>query len=151
MIDLHPMDFLNIFVSLVFHLVLIIHFALRKWRFAFAIKYGWIVYALSIPSAVASLFLLFSGSHWSLWLGGFLYLIWAVFGYFVEYQRKLEWRDPIYWPVFIPYITLYLATVMFYWWPVANIFKPLWYLYTAFFVAGTILNVSSHQPVSNKN
>jgi hypothetical protein len=142
---LDKMDLLFIATSFLFQIILIIHFALRKWRFKTAIQYGWIVYALSIPAAAISIIILAQGKSWGLWLGGFIYLIWAVYGYYVEYIRKIEWRTPIYWPVFGPYIVLYLATVMFYWWPLALIYKPLWYAYAVLFILSTILNITSHQ------
>ncbi len=105
MFNLLPMDRLFIVISLVFHIMMITHFALRKWRFHFALRFGWIIYALSIPGATASIILLMAGSHWSFWLGGFLYLIWAGYGYYIEYLKHIEWRNPILWPVFDPNIT----------------------------------------------
>jgi hypothetical protein len=131
--------------AFLFQVILVIHFALRKWRFNLAIRYGWIVYALSIPAALISLFLFLDGKSWSLWLGGFIYLIWAIYGYTVEYVKRIEWRNPIRWPVFGPYIFLYLSTIMFYWWPLALIYKPLWYLIAILFITSTILNVTSHK------
>ena len=62
----------------------------------------------------------------------------------MEYQLGINWREPIVWPVFVPYVLLYLTTVMFYWWPVAQLYRPLWYVYAAFFAIGTYLNVTSH-------
>jgi hypothetical protein len=47
--------------------------------------------------------------------------------------------------VFIPYITLYLATTMFYWWPAAQIYKPVWFIATLLFALNTYLNISSHK------
>lgn len=138
-------DRLYVAVALLFQIVLIIHFALRRWRFAFALRYGPAVYALSVPAALVSVVLLSGGRPWWLWLGGFLFLAWAAFGYMVEYVRRIEWRrPPIRWPVFGPYVLLYLATVMFYWWPLAQVSRPLWYVGAALFVASTVLNVASH-------
>ncbi|MCK4897668.1 MAG: hypothetical protein KAS38_02735, partial [Anaerolineales bacterium] len=134
-----------------FQIVLVVHFALRKWFFDSAMKYGWIVYALSLPAAVVSVILLLGGETWSLWLGGFIYLVWAIYGYTVEYVRKLEWRNPIRWSVFGPYVFLYLATVMFYWWPLGLISRPLWYLYAFLFLLSTILNVTSHKRTQDGN
>jgi len=56
-------------------------------------RYGWIVYALNAPAPVVSLLLLRGGKPWSLWLGGFLYLVWSVFGYLVELLRGIERRN----------------------------------------------------------
>ncbi len=130
--------------AFVLQLVLIAHFALRRWRFHLAIRHGWIVYALSLPAAAVSVLLLLGGRPWSLWLGGFIYLAWAAFGYTVEYVKDVQWRSPIFWPIFGPYVLLYLATIMFYWWPLALIWKPLWYAAAVLFVAATVLNVTSH-------
>jgi hypothetical protein len=121
----------------------IIQFALRKWRLRSYAPWA-LVYALSLAAAV-SLIPWAGGKPWTLWLGGFLYLFWAVYGYTVEYIKRIEWRSPMRWPVGGPYLLLYLATVMFYWWPLALIYKPLWYAYGGLFVISTVLNVSSHK------
>lgn len=145
------LEWLFVVASFLFQIVLIVHFALRKWRFSFAMRYGPIVYALGIPAAAASLLILLGGKPWWLWLSGFLYLVWGIYGYWIEYVRKIEWRSPIRWTVFVPYILLYLATTMFYWFPLIRVYKPLWYIYAALFVITTFLNVSSHQkPVNHK-
>ena len=71
--------------------------------------------------------------------------MWAVFGYTVEYVKRIRWRNPIRWSVFGPYVFLYLATVMFYWWPLGLISRPLWYVYAVLFIISTTLNVTSHK------
>jgi hypothetical protein len=109
------------------------------------VRWGWIVYALGIPFAGLAVGLLVAGAPWWMWTGGLLYLAWAAFGYFVEYVRRIEWRSPIVWPVFVPYLVLYLATAMFYWWPLARIGWLPWLVATLLFVVATILNVTSHR------
>jgi len=131
--------------ALFFQVALIIHFALRKWHFAKAMRYGKIIYLLCIPAVGLSIYFLLAGMAWPYWIAGFIFLIWAVFGYSVEYVLQIQWRVPPYWPVFAPNISLYLATVMFYWWPLALVYKPLWYVYGALFLVSTILNATSHQ------
>lgn len=138
-------DRLYIGFAFFLQVVLIIHFAVRKRRFDLTMRYGWIVYALSIPAAVLSVVLLLNGKSWGLWLAGFLYLGWALFGFFIEYVKLISWRNPFRKSIGIPYLLLYLITIMFYWWPLANLYKPLWYLYTFLFFATTYLNVTSHK------
>ncbi len=134
------------FTALVFQLVLISHFKLRKRHLSSAIHYGPIVYALSVPAAIVSIVLLVNHQPWTFWISGFLYLLWAVFGYWTEYVKgNTTWRNPVRWSILVPYISLYLATVMFYWWPLGLIYKPLWYAYTVLFLASTYLNVTSHK------
>lgn len=140
------LDTLYVITAFLFQVVLIIHFTLRKWAFdAYTMKYGWVVYALSVPAAAVSVILLLNGKTWSLWLGGFLYLIWAIFGYIVEYVKGIKWRIPIRWSILVPYLLLYLSTVMFYWWPLALINRTLWYMGAVLFIISTILNISSHK------
>jgi hypothetical protein len=45
-------------------IVLIIHVALRKWRFDLVVRFGWIVCALGVPAALLSLRLLLGGKTW---------------------------------------------------------------------------------------
>jgi len=71
-------------------------------------------------------------------------LIWAIFGYAVEYVKKIKWRNPIRGQILGPYVTLYLGTVMFYWWPLAPLYRPLWYVYAVLFVISMVLNLISH-------
>jgi hypothetical protein len=49
------------------------------------------------------------------------------------------------WQFLGPYLLLYLGTVMFYWFPLALIWKPLWYAYAVLFIISTYLNVTSHK------
>jgi hypothetical protein len=112
-------------------------------------RYGWIFYALSLPAVLVSLLIYQSGRTWPLWLGGILYFVFAIFGITVEYFWKIKWRNPIRWSIFGPYITLYLATVMFYWWPLGLISRPLWYVYLVLFLLSTYLNVTSHRGPQN--
>lgn len=142
---LDQLEILFVVTAFLFQVVLIVHFALRKWRFSVAARYGWIVYALSIPASIVSILLLLGGKAWTLWLAGFLYLVWALFGYTVEYRRGITtWRNPPRWSILGPYVTLYLATMMFYWWPLYPLHRPLFYLYTVLYVVSTILNLTSH-------
>jgi len=145
MFGLDSLELIYVITAILFQVVLIVHFAMRKWRFETAVRYGPIVYALSIPAVIVSIILFSGGAHWGFWVGGFIYLIWAIFGFTVKYIKKIQWRNPIRWSIFGPYITLYLATVMFYWWPLANINKSLWYAATVLFIIGTILNTTSHK------
>jgi hypothetical protein len=145
MLGLDDLEVLFVAVAFLFQIVLIVHFALRKWNFDLSMRYGWIVYALSVPAAAVSVLLLLGGKTWSLWLGGFIYLIWAVYGYTVEYAKGIQWRNPIRWPIFGPYVLLYLATVMFYWWPLGLVRRPLWVVAAVLFILSTALNVTSHR------
>lgn len=146
MLGLDNLETLFVVTALLFHLVLITHFALRKWRFSTMARYGWLTYALGVPAAIVSAILLLGGKTWWMWLGGFLYFVWAIYGYVIDYVKQIQWRVPIRWPTAGPYLFLYLATVMFYWWPVASVYRPMWYVFAALFIISTVLNLTSHHP-----
>ena len=129
-----------------FQVLLIVHFALRKWAFdRYTYQFGWIVYAMSVPAVVVSLILLLNGQSWAFWTGGFIYLVWAAFGFWIEFIQKVEWRNPFRWLVGGPYLVLYLATNMFYWWPVSRVSKPLVYVYAVLYAISMALNLWSHR------
>lgn len=142
---LDNLDTLFVVWAFFFQITHIVHFALRKRFFeSYTLKVGWIMYALSIPSAAISIVLLLGGKTWSFWLGGFLFLIFAAYGYRIDYVKQIQWRNPMRRSIMFPYVFLYLSTVMFYWWPLAILSRPLWMAFAVLFVIGTILNITSH-------
>jgi hypothetical protein len=142
---LDKLDTLFVIWAFFLQTVFIVHFAIRKHFFeSYTQKFGWIVYALCIPAAVISIILLLGGKSWSFWLGGFLFLIYATFGYWIDYVKGIKWRNPLRMDIMFPYVTLYLSTIMFYWWPLALLYRPLWFVFGGLFVIGTILNITSH-------
>jgi hypothetical protein len=146
MFGLDNLDTLFVLSAFSIQGVLLVHFALRKWVFDTAMRFGWIVYALCVPMAALSIALWVGGKPWYFWLAGVLYTAWALFGFTVEIILKItDWRSPIRWPVFIPYVGLYLASLMFFWWPLGLISRPFWYGYALLFVASTVLNLTSHK------
>jgi hypothetical protein len=139
------LEYAFILWAFLFQLLLIVHFSLRKWRFELVKRYGALFYALGIPALILSFILYTGGLSWSFWLGGVLQFIWSGFGYYVEFVREIRWRNPPYWRVLWPYVTLYLATNMFYWWPQGLLDRRLWYIYALLFLISTILNLTSHR------
>ena len=143
--ELDNLDILFVAWAFFFQIVLIVHFAVRKRLLdSYTLRFGWLVYGLSLPAVVISIVLLLGGKSWSFWLGGFLFLIYAAFGYWIDYVKGIQWRNPLRVSVMFPYVFLYLATVMFYWWPLGLLSRRLWIAFAALFVIGTILNVTSH-------
>lgn len=145
MLGLKKMDAIFVGWAFFLQIALIIHFALRKPFFeSYTLQFGWIIYALCIPAAIISIVLLKGGKSWSFWLGGFLFVIFAIYGYYVDYVQHIPWRNPLMLRIMFPYVTLYLATIMFYWWSLALISRPLWFVYAFLFIISTTLNVFSH-------
>jgi len=128
-----------------YQIILIVHFAERKRFFEdYTLKFGWIVYALCIPAVIISIILLAGGRPWTFWLGGFLCVLFSIFGYYIDYVKGIPWRNPLVPRIMFPYVTLYLATIMFYWWPLALIERKFWFIYAGLFIVSTILNLTSH-------
>jgi len=145
MTKLDNLDKLFVVWAFLFQILLIVHFAIRKPLMeSYTEKYGWIIYALCIPAVVISIILMRGGKSWTFWLGGFLFLVYAIFGYWVDYVAQIPFRNPVRLSIAIPYVFTYLATVMFYWWPLGLLSRPLWFVYAILFVIATILNITSH-------
>ncbi len=142
--NLDKFDTLFVIWAFVFQICLILLFAIRRSNLDLILQYGWVFYLLSIPAVIVSILILRGGKEWSFWFGGFIFLVWAVFGLIIEYGFRIQWRNPIVWPIFIPYVALYLGTIMFYWFPLGVISRPLWYIYAVLFGVSTYLNISSH-------
>ena len=92
--NLDKLERLFVVWAFLFQIILIVHFALRRPLFeSYTVKFGWIVYVLAIPAVVISIILLRGGKSWSFWLGGFLFLIYAVYGYWVDYVQQIPFRN----------------------------------------------------------
>ena len=143
--NMGPLDRLFVVWAFTIQLILIIHFAVRRPLMqSYTLKFGWIVYALCIPAVIISVILLRGGKTWSFWLGGFLFVLFAAFGYWVDFIAKISFRSPPVPRILFPYATLYLGTMMFYWWPVGQLSRPMWFISAVLFVISTVLNVTSH-------
>ena len=145
MMDLSKLDKLFVGWAFFLQLSLIIHFAVRKPFFeSYTMRYGWIIYALSIPAVIISIILMRSGKPWWAWIGGFMFALFSIFGYYADYIRQVPWRTPFFPPIGIPFVILYLTSIMFYWWPLMRINRWLWGVYTVLYVVSMILNIRSH-------
>ena len=145
MFGFDSLDTLFIVWAFFIQVILIVHFAIRKRFFeSYTMKYGWLVYALCFPAVALSLAMLLGGKTWSFWVGGFLFLLFSFYGYRIDFVKQINWRKPIRKDIMFPYVTLYLATIMFYWWPLGILSQPLWYAYAVLFVISTVLNLTSH-------
>ncbi len=107
-------------------------------------KFGWIVYVLALPAVAISIIFIRAGKTWYYGTAGFLCEAWSGFGVVVDIIWPVEWREPIYWPVFVPYVFLYLCGVMLYWWMLAKIHRSSWLIYFALFILSTLLNLAAH-------
>ena len=145
MFGLDQLDTLFVIWAFTLQILLILHFAVRKRYFeSYTVKYGWLVYALCFPSLVVSIILLLGGKPWTNFLGGFLFLIYAAYGYWIDFIKQIPWRNPLRKDIMYPYVTLYLVTIMFYWWPLYPLSLPLWIVYAVLYVIATFLNIRSH-------
>jgi hypothetical protein len=143
-LGLDKTDTLFVIWAFVMQIYLIVLFAIRKTNLELITQYGWFFYLLSLPAVIVSMIMLLDGKEWFFWMGGLIFLVWAIFGFVVEYQFGIKWRNPIVWSIFVPYVLLYLGTIMFYWFPLGILSRPLWYVYAILFALCTYLNVTSH-------
>ena len=145
MLGLDKFDSIFVIWAFILQVCLLVLFAIRKINLDLILKYGWAFYLLSITAVIVSIFMIRAGKPYSFWLAGFIFLAWAILGIWVEYILNIQWRSPIVWPVFVPYVLLYLSSLVFYWWPLGNIQRPLWFIYGVLFAISTMLNITSHR------
>jgi len=124
--------------------VLVAYFAARRRRPQFAERHGWVAYAFAGLGLPLGIWLVVGGESWRLFAGPLLLALWAALGTAVDLWRRIEWRTPIKWRVFVPYVFLYFWAQMFLWWPLWNLWRAGWYCFLFLFVANTALNVRGH-------
>ena len=124
--------------------VLALFFAARRWRPRRAARFGWIAYAFAGLGLPLGVWLIADGQSWKLSAGPLLLALWAALGAAVDLWRRIEWRTPIRWSVFVPYVALYFWAQMFLWWPLWDLSRAAWACFLVLFVANTALNIRGH-------
>ena len=108
-------------------------------------KYGWILYALSVPAIIAGGVYLLNEQPWYYAAAFFLFALWGGFGYYVDVYRKIEWRNPTRISVMVPYVGLYVGSLFSFWIPLWNLGMTFWWAFTIFYAVNTILNIVGHR------
>jgi hypothetical protein len=124
--------------------VLVGFFAARRWAPGLAERFGWIAYAVAALGLPLGGWLLAAGQSWRFWTGPVLLAVWAALGVTVDLWRRIEWRDPIRWNVFVPYVVLYFFAQMFLWWPLWDVERVAWACFLVLFAVSTALNLRGH-------
>lgn len=124
--------------------ILVCFFAARRWALPLALRYGWAAYAFAGLGLPVGVWLILDGQSWRLFTGPLLIAAWALFGASVDLWWPREWRWPIVWSVFAPYLALYFWTQMFLWWPLWDLNRTAWAVYLVLFVVSTALNLRGH-------
>lgn len=119
-------------------------FAARRWARPAADRFGWIAYAFAGLGLPVGAWLLVDGETWRLCVGPILLAAWAGLGAVVDLWHPVQWRRPIKWPVFGPYLALYFWAQMFLWWPLWNAMRVAWFVFLLLFVVNTALNLAGH-------
>jgi hypothetical protein len=124
--------------------LLVLFFAARRWRPRMAERYGWIAYAFAGLGLPFGAWLILEGQSWKLYVGPLLLALWAALGVTVDLWRPIEWRTPIRWSVFVPYVALYFWAQMFLWWPLWDLSRAAWACFLVLYVVSTALNIRGH-------
>ena len=140
--------YLAIFVVFGFLLqvLLLLNFTARILKPELELHWGRIIYYLGLVTLVLGVIYIVKGAPWNLALAFLVYTAWAVYGYYVDVHRKLEWRTPPKLPVFIPYIILYWISLFSFWMPLLDINWWLFIIHGALLITHTVINMSSHFP-----
>lgn len=143
MIDPRLLQTLFALFALLLQFTLVLHFAALRWWPRGQQRWGWLVYALSLPGLVLGGLCWMNGLPWYYGVATLL-AAWAALGYTVDILRPIPWRAPLKLPVFIPYLVLYLAAQFAFWIPLWFVWFGFWLIYTGLYTLSTILNISSH-------
>jgi hypothetical protein len=140
----NSLQILFIAFAFISQVLLIFNFAAYKRKPDLQKKWGWIVYAFGWLALPLGILLLAGGETWYFWFACVLFSTWAAFGYVVDILRPLNWRDPIVWQIFIPYLVLYLSAQFAFWIPLWFIWPGYWMIYAVLYAVSTVLNISNH-------
>ena len=144
MLEQNIYDSMFVAFALISQVLFIFNFAAFKWKPRLQQQWGWIVYAAALIALPLGILFWITGQAWYFWLAFALYTIWAILGYIVDILRPINWRVPILWKVFLPYLILYLASQFAFWIPLWFIWVGYWIIYAVLYAINTALNVSTH-------
>lgn len=139
-----------VILAFAYQVILLADFSARKWRPELEKRWGWLVYgALGIAGFILTVLMLLSKQPVNLIIGPLLLFAWAAFGFGVDWFRPIEWRSPPRWPIFIPYVLLFIFSQFGFWIPLWYVALGTWIVFGVLYAANTILNISSHGTVKS--
>jgi hypothetical protein len=144
MIERNVLQTLFALSALLIQTLLALNFAARRWWPHLERRWGWLVYAMSLPGLVLGVLFWVNNQPWYYWLATLLFATWAALGYTVDILRPINWRSPPRWAIFIPYVTLYIAAQFAFWIPLWFIGIGYWVIYAVLYTVSTVLNIASH-------
>ena len=144
MIEQSRLQLLFAAFALILQTLLVLHFAALRWRPHLQRRWGWLVYAMSLPGLALGVLFWANNRPWYEWSAFLLFAAWAALGYTVDIWRPVNWRIPLRWSIFIPYLILYLAAQFAFWIPLWFIGAGYWASYTVLYALNTALNIPSH-------
>jgi hypothetical protein len=126
-------------------ILLLLNFAARNWQPELEMRYGWLVYATGILALLLALLSWRSDRPLAQTAAYLIFALWAAFGYYVDIYRAIPWRSPPFWPIFIPYVLLFMAGQFAFWIPLWYLGRGYWWAYTVAYALNTALNIFSHR------
>jgi len=125
--------------------LLVINFTARYWKPELERNYGWIIYALGLPSLILGILMLVDSRPWYFVVPPLLFSVWALVGYRVDVWHPAEWRNPPRWSIFIPYVALFMGSLLLFWFSMWYVDSIYWIAFGLMYVIETILNIYSHR------
>jgi hypothetical protein len=87
---------------------------------------GYLMIALTIPTAFALVGFWLAGAAWQQWIGALIYLAFIAFMVVVDYARPIEFRSPKVYSILIPYLLLFFGSILLMGLPMFNVNRQLW-------------------------
>ena len=133
-----------VILAFVIQVMLVVDFAARNWKPSIEEKLGWLVYAMGLPASILGVLFLLNDQPWYYWTATLLFILWAAFGYVVDIVLGVKWRSPAKWSIFIPYVILFISSLLAFCVPLWFIRPVLWIVYALLYATHTVLNMYSH-------
>ena len=141
-------EFVFIAAAFTYQVLLLFNFIGRNLRPEIERKFGWILYALSVPALFIGAIYFLNQQPWYYGSAFLLFALWGGFGYYIDVYRKIPWRNPTRVSVMIPYIGLYVGSLFSFWIPLWYLGMAYWWAFTIFYAVNTVLNIVGHRGFS---
>jgi hypothetical protein len=133
-----------VILAFVIQVMLVVDFAARNWKPSIEKRLGWLVYAMGLPASILGVLFLVNDQPWYYWTATLLFTIWAAFGYMIDIVLRVKWRGPAKRSIFVPYVVLFVSSLLAFWVPLWFIRPVLWGAYGLLYATHTALNMYSH-------
>ena len=107
---------LSIFIIInIAHVAIFAMFVLRVKKKEWAGPAGTLTISMGIPTGIIAVINLLNGRDWWLWVYPFLFVVFCLFTYIVDYALKIEFRKPRNLKILVPFLLIFYISIILMW------------------------------------